>query len=272
MSASIVVIAHAPVGFGRIGTYARGGIARAGIVALIRRRADDGVCPGTGSRLTRIRLRAGIAVIAYGAIGFGRIRAHSRGGIARADIVALIRCRADDRICPCTDAGLATIRLRTSTAVVARRAVGLDRIRAHSRCRIAGADIVALIRRRAHDGVCPGTCTALACIRLRAAIAIVTHGAIGFGGIRADARPRLARARVVAFIRRRAGRYRATNAVHAETARALGIEVARRSRSLSANDITIHGVRRRVEGNGRGTIHHERVTRRQRRKAGFAAR
>jgi hypothetical protein len=50
--------------FGGVLTHARRRIARACVVAFVLRGARDGVCPGADARLTRIRLRTRVTVIA----------------------------------------------------------------------------------------------------------------------------------------------------------------------------------------------------------------
>ena len=62
LGTGITVITGRTIGLVRIAAYARRWIARSGNVALILRRADDGIAPRANPRLTRVRLRAPIAI------------------------------------------------------------------------------------------------------------------------------------------------------------------------------------------------------------------
>lgn len=103
-------------------------ITRAHRVALIRRHASDGVCPGTRTSNARVGLRASIAIRACRTVCRRRIRTHTRHGIAATRHVALIRCHTGDRVCPCAGARLTGIRLRAEVAVIANGTVGSIRI------------------------------------------------------------------------------------------------------------------------------------------------
>ncbi len=197
---SVVVVARRTVHLGRIVAHARHGITRARVVTLIGRRARDRVCPGTRPILTTIRLRAGIAVVANGIVGFGGIVTHAGHRIARARVVTLIGRRARDRVCPGTRPILTTIRLRAGIAVVASGIVRFGRIVARARHRVARARVVALIGRHAHDRGCSGARPILTTIRLRTGIAVVANGIVGFGGVGTHARHRVAYARIVTLI------------------------------------------------------------------------
>jgi hypothetical protein len=203
LRASIAVIANSAVGLVGIGAHAVHRIANTGVVALIQSRTNDGHCAGTCSRLAGIHLRAAIAVIAHGSIGFRRIGAHARHGIARAHVVALAQRCTRDRVCPGTGACLATIRLRASIVVIARCAVGLVGIGAHARCWIAHAGVMAKVERRASNWVCPSTRTGLTAIRLRTGISVITNRTIGFRRIGARTSTWIANARIVALAERR---------------------------------------------------------------------
>jgi len=182
----------------------RHGIARSGRMALIERHAGHRVCPDARSRLASIDLRAEIVVIADGAVHHDRIAARSRGRIARSGEMALVLRRANDRVRPEAYARLARIGLCTSVTVVAIRSIGNGRIATNTRCRIARARYVALVERRASDRVCPSTSARLTRIRLGTRIAIGTRRAVIRVRIAASARGRIARARYVALIERRA--------------------------------------------------------------------
>src|SRR5207244_4893075 len=82
------------VGRRRVRALARGSVARAGVVALVRGRAGDRVAPNAAPALAAVALRAGVAVVAGGAVGSRRVRALARGWVARAGVVALVGGRA----------------------------------------------------------------------------------------------------------------------------------------------------------------------------------
>jgi hypothetical protein len=124
-------------------------------MALIGCRADDWIGTGANAYLTRIRLCAAVVVVANSTVGFDWVRTNARIDIARACGVALIGCRADDRIGTRANTGLTRIRLRARISVIANGTVGFGRIRARARVGIARTDHMALIGRRADDGVRP---------------------------------------------------------------------------------------------------------------------
>src|SRR5439155_451063 len=86
----------APLGFGGGARAGRGG-AGAGAAGLGGGGADDGVGAGARPGLAGIGLRAGVAVVARGAVGPGRVGAETRRGSTHAGIVALIGRGAGDR-------------------------------------------------------------------------------------------------------------------------------------------------------------------------------
>src|SRR5207247_3796085 len=88
--AGVVVVAADAVGFVRVRTRARPGIARAHVVALVERGTHDPARPRAHAALARIRPRAGVVVVAADAVGFVRVRTRARPGIARAHLVALV--------------------------------------------------------------------------------------------------------------------------------------------------------------------------------------
>lgn len=114
--------------------------------------------------------------------------------------MALIRGHTRDRIGSCADADLACIGLCTRIAVVTGRAIGLVRIRTRAGHCIARSCVMALIRGRTHDRIGSRTHPRLARIGLRTSIPVIAHRAIGFVRIRANARHRIAYARIVALI------------------------------------------------------------------------
>src|SRR5207248_2218086 len=100
--------------------YAGGGVAGAGVVALVRR-ADHRVRADAAPVLASVGVRAGVGVVAVRGVGLGRRRrAHAGGGVAGAGVVALVR-RADHRACSDAAPVLASVGLRAGVAVVAGR-------------------------------------------------------------------------------------------------------------------------------------------------------
>ncbi|MGD9712489.1 MAG: hypothetical protein AB7V46_10535, partial [Thermomicrobiales bacterium] len=84
------VVAGGAVGRIRVRAEARRGIARPGDVTLIERGADRWSSAATRSGCAGFTCRAGIAVVAGGAVGRIRVRAEARRGIARPGDVTLI--------------------------------------------------------------------------------------------------------------------------------------------------------------------------------------
>src|SRR5207253_213533 len=140
----------------------------------------------TRAALAGVALRAGIAVVARGAVGLGGVRAQPRGRVARARGVTLIRRRTGDGGAARARAALARVGLRARVTVVAPGVVGLARVRAQPRGRVARARLVALIRRRTGDGIAGRARPALAGVALRAEVAVVAARAVGLGGVRAQ--------------------------------------------------------------------------------------
>src|SRR5207244_3083264 len=132
---------------GRRRAHAGGGVAGAGVVALVRR-ADHRVRADAAPVLAGVGLRAGVAVVAGRAVGLvRRRRAHAGGGVAGAGVVALVR-RADHRVRPDAAPVLASVGLRAGVAVVAGRPVVLLRLRlAHAGRGEAVAGVVAVVGR-----------------------------------------------------------------------------------------------------------------------------
>jgi hypothetical protein len=154
LRAGIRIIARRTIGFVRVRANARRRIAYADIVALIQRDTRNRIATRASSRLAGIRLRARIRVIARRTIGFVRVRAHARGRIAYAHVVALIQRDTRHRIAAGTSSRLAGIRLRAGIRIIARRTIGFVRVRANTRSRIAYAHVVALIQRDTRDSDC----------------------------------------------------------------------------------------------------------------------
>src|SRR5207253_157970 len=98
LGAGIAVAARATFGRVRVGARAARRIADPGDVALIERRADDGVGPDAAARLAGVGLGAGITVGAGPAVGLVRVGAGAARRIADAGVVALVEGGADDRV------------------------------------------------------------------------------------------------------------------------------------------------------------------------------
>src|SRR5205807_459839 len=130
--------------------HAGGGVAGAGVVALVRR-ADHRVRPDAAPVLAGVGLGAGVAVVTGRAVGLVcRLRAQAGGGVAGAGVVALVR-RADHRVRPDAAPVLACVGLRAAVAVAAFPSAALVRSRrAHAGGGVAGAGVVALVRRADH--------------------------------------------------------------------------------------------------------------------------
>src|SRR5437870_5685224 len=138
--AAVAVVAGGPVMSGGIATGPRRGIARPGGVALIERGADDGLGAHAGAGPAGVGQRAGVAVVAGGAVGLGGIAAGARCGVAGAGGVALVGGGAGDGVGAYAGAGLAGVGQRAGIAVVARPSVGLGGIAAEARRGAAGAE------------------------------------------------------------------------------------------------------------------------------------
>src|SRR5439155_1248980 len=122
--AGLAVVAGRAVRLGGVRALPAGGIADAGVVALIPRDADDRLRAGTDAGDAGIRAGAGVAVIAGRAVRLGRGAARPGGGVAGACVVALVRGGADDGVAAGADAGDAGIPAGAGVAVVARSGVG----------------------------------------------------------------------------------------------------------------------------------------------------
>src|SRR5207249_148903 len=142
LGAGVAVVARGAVELRRARAAAGGRVAGARGAALSRRGAGDGVRAGTDSALAGVGLRAGVAVVARGAVELRRARAAAGGRVAGARVVALIRRAAGDGVRAGTDSALAGVGLRAGVAVVACSAVGLRRARAETGRRVARGGLV----------------------------------------------------------------------------------------------------------------------------------
>src|SRR2546428_727340 len=148
LRAGVAVVAGRAVGLvRRRRAHAGGGVAGAGVVALVRR-ADRSEERRAGTERRSRWLPDHDDKDAGRGVGPGRRRrAHAGGGVAGAGVVARVRRAADGLRCAAAPF-LASVGLRAGVAVVAGRAVGLvRRRRAHAGGGVAGAGVVALVRR-----------------------------------------------------------------------------------------------------------------------------
>jgi hypothetical protein len=155
LRARIAVITRGTIRFVRIGAHARCWIAKAHVMTLIHGRARNEVCPRATARLARIRLRAGIVVIAGRSIRFIGMAARACGRIARTRKVALIQGHARDGTRANASARLARIGLGTTIAVVARCSIDDIREDAGTRGHVAAIGrtrIVVVARHAAAQG------------------------------------------------------------------------------------------------------------------------
>src|SRR5207249_8922550 len=130
LRARVAVAADTPVGLGGVRAGARRRVAGAGLVALVRGRTRRRATAHAGAVLARVGLGASIPVVAGAPLGLGGVRARPGGRVAGPRVVALVRCRADDRVRARARAHLTRVRLRARVAVVAGAAAALGGARA----------------------------------------------------------------------------------------------------------------------------------------------
>src|SRR5438034_7314961 len=122
-----------------------------GLVAVVGRHARYRERPGAHSGLAGVALRAGVAVVAGGAVGLRGVGARAGRGVAGAGGVALVSCGAEDGIRAGARPGLTGVGPGAGVAVVAGGAVGLGRVGAEARRGITHTGIVALVGRGGGD-------------------------------------------------------------------------------------------------------------------------
>src|SRR5439155_210801 len=133
-------------------------------------RTRDRVAARAGAVLAGVRLRAGVAVAAHGAVRLHRARADARRRVADPRLVALIAGRADDRRAGRAAAVLAGVGLRAGVPVVAAGGV-VDVLAAGRRVAAvvgAGVPIVAVGRHTGNAGVVDAALDAVADVRVEA--------------------------------------------------------------------------------------------------------
>src|SRR2546428_325033 len=186
LGAGVAVVAACAC-LGREGARAGSRLTDAGIMALGRRAAGDGVPSDAGPVLAGVGLGAGVAVVAACAC-LGREGARAGSRLTDAGIMALGRRAAGDGV-P-SDAGpvLAGVGLGTGVAVVAACA-RLEREGARAGSRLTDAGIMALRGRAAGDGVPSDAGPHYAGVGLGAGVAVVAACArLGREGARAGSR------------------------------------------------------------------------------------
>src|SRR2546430_1943945 len=124
-----------------------------GLVAVVGRHARYRERPGARPGPAGVALRAGVAVVAGGAVGLRRVGARAGRGVAGAGGVALVGRGADDGIRAGARPGLTGVGPGAGVAVVAGGAVGLRGVGARAGRGVAGAGDVALVGRGADDGL-----------------------------------------------------------------------------------------------------------------------
>src|SRR5439155_489774 len=114
-----------------------------GLVAVVGRHARYRERPGARPGPAGVALRAGVAVVAGGAVGLRRVWARAGRGVAGAGGVALVGRGAHDGIRAGARPGLTGVGPGAGVAVVAGGAVGLRRVGARAGRGVAGAGGVA---------------------------------------------------------------------------------------------------------------------------------
>lgn len=194
-----VVASRAVRGVG-IRTLSSCGVACAGDMTLVQGNASYGVRTDAVPVLARVRLRAGVAVVASDAvIGVG-IGALPRSGIADSSSMTLVLSQASYRGTPDASTVLACVWLSAAVTVAACRTARGVRIRALASSGIAGAHHMTLVQRGADDGAGPNASAVLAYVRLRAGVAVVASNTVVRDWIRALASSGIADPRYVALV------------------------------------------------------------------------
>src|SRR5437870_8928474 len=173
-----------------------------GLVAAVGRHARYRERPGARPGPAGVALRAGVAVVAGGAVGLRRVGARAGRGVAGAGGVALVGRGADDGIRAGARPGLTGVGPGAGVAVVAGGAVGLRRVGARAGRGVAGAGDVALVGRGADDGIRAGARPGLTGVGPGAGVAVVAGDAVGLRGVGARAARGVAGAGDVALVGR----------------------------------------------------------------------
>src|SRR3989449_44882 len=171
-----------------------------GLVAVVGRHARYRERPGARPGLAGVALRAGVAVVAGGAVGLRGVGARAGRGVAAAGGVALVGRGADDGVHAGARPGLTGVAPGAGAAVVAGGAVGLRGVGARAGRGVAAAGGVALVGRGADDGVLSVNDPAPTDIYPRALHAALPSGAVGLRGVGAGAGRWIAAAGGVALV------------------------------------------------------------------------
>src|SRR2546428_657433 len=162
LGARIAVVAGRPVRRVRIRAHTRRWVAGPGDMALVARRAGDGVAAGADTGPAGVGVGEGVAVGKGGDLGGGRVVTKTSRGVAGSCDMALVTRRAGDGVAARADTGPAGVGLGAGVAVVAGRPVRRVRVGAGSSRGVAGPGDMALVARRADDRVAAGADTGLA--------------------------------------------------------------------------------------------------------------
>ena len=198
LSAEIAVVAGCPLVCGRIRAASSRGLTDPDAMALIGG-ADDSIRAPTDAFLARVDSCAEISVVARRVFRHLRVGAHTGCGIAGADVVALIECRADDWIRADAGSGLAGVSLCAEIGVVAGRSVRRGRVGALTGARFAHARIVALVEGGADDWIRADTTASQTGVASRAQGAVITRCTVQLRRVGAQARSGVADTGHMAF-------------------------------------------------------------------------
>lgn len=192
----------------------------------IERIADNRRCARARSGFASIYLRAGIAIVTLGAIGFVRVYALARGLVTGYALLALTWWRTNDLIGADALAGHARIGLRAGITVVAILAIRLIRDGACASGGVARRHGGTIGGHRTNDWVRSDARSGLARIHLCTSAAVVACRSIRLRRIRAHSGIRIACARQFALIGRGADDIVRSHALTSLTRRHLSAGVA----------------------------------------------
>jgi hypothetical protein len=142
-------------------------------MTLIRRRTDNWVIAFASSALTHVALRTCVSIITDRILRLRGIRTYPGRRVTRARVMTLIRRTAHHGVTPRARTTLTTIRLRTRIAITARRAIRLIRMLARSIHHNVFRTRVPVILTRAIFSI-QNTCTTAQFLSTRTRIALTT--------------------------------------------------------------------------------------------------
>src|SRR5437016_4875432 len=150
-----------------------------GLVAVVGRHARYRERPGARPGPAGVALRAGVAVVAGGAVGLRGVGARAGRGVAGAGGVALIGRGADDGIRAGARPGLTGVVPGAAAAVVAGGAVRVALLIYRAARVLVAAGVVAVVGRHARYRKRPGARPGLTGVGPGAGVAVVAGGAVG---------------------------------------------------------------------------------------------